>query len=67
MKIKFVEDIDLALCKRLAGRVIKHERFKEGEVYCVEFLGEDSDRETIDIQFADGSFGMSVPRFAVDL
>jgi hypothetical protein len=67
MKIKFVEDIDLALRRRLPGRVIKHQRFKEGQVYCVEFLGEDSDHETIDIEFADGSFGLSVPRSAVNL
>jgi hypothetical protein len=67
MKIEFVEDINLALCKNLEGRAAGRRHFKSGEIYEVEFLGEDSDRETIDIEFAHGSFAMSVPRFAVNL
>lgn len=67
MKIEFVEDIDLALRKRLRGRVTKHRRFKLGEVHPAEFLGEDSDLETIDLQFEDGLFAMKVPRFAVSV
>ena len=65
MKIEFVEDVDLALRKNLGGRVTKRRRFKYGEVHHVEFLGEDSDLETIDIQFADGYFAINVPRFAI--
>jgi hypothetical protein len=65
MKIEFVEDIDLALRKRLGGRVTKRRRFKPGEVQDVEFLGEDSDLETIDFQFENGLFAIKVPRLAV--
>ena len=65
MKIEFVEDIDLALRKRLGGRVTKRRRFKPGEVQDAEFLGEDSDLETIDFQFEKGLFAIKVPRLAV--
>ncbi len=66
MTIEFVEDIDLALRKSLQGRVTNRQRFKRGEIHHVEFLGEDSDLETIDIQFADGLFAIKVPRLAID-
>jgi hypothetical protein len=65
MKIEFVEDIDLALRKSLRGRVTKHRRFESGEVQYAEFLGEDSDLETIDLRFENGLFAIKVPRFAV--
>ncbi len=65
MKIEFVEDIDLALRKTLDGRVTKRHRFKPGNTQEAEFLGEDSDLETIDFQFPDGLFAIKVPRFAV--
>lgn len=67
MKIEFIEDIDLALRKRLGGRVIKRCRFKPGEALDAEFLGEDFDLETIDLQFPDGLFAIKVPRFAVSV
>jgi len=67
MKIEFVEDIDLALRKRLDGRVTKRRRFKPGETQNAEFLGEDSDLETIDFQFPDGLYAIQVPRFAVSV
>jgi hypothetical protein len=65
MKIEFVEDIDLALCKTLDGRVSRRRRFKPNDVQCVDFIGEDSDHETIDFQLVDGWFAINVPRFAV--
>lgn len=65
MKVEFVEEIDLALRRSPEGRITKHCRFKRGEIHHVEFLGEDSDLETIDFQFADGLFAKRVPRFAV--
>jgi hypothetical protein len=67
MKIEFVEDIDLALRKRVGGRVTKRRRFKPGETQDAEFLGEDSDLETIDFQFPDGLFATKVPRFAISV
>ena len=67
MKIEFVEDIDLALRKRLGGRVTKRRRFKPGEAHEAEFLGEDSDLETINLQFPDGLYAIQVPRFAVSV
>jgi hypothetical protein len=65
MKIQFVEDIDLGLRKSLEGRVSKHQRFKGGEIYCAEFLSEDSDSETISFRFENGLFALGVARFAV--
>jgi len=67
MKIEFVEDIDVALRKSLVGRVTKRRRFKPGETCCAEFLGEDSDLETVDLQFEDGLYATKVPRTAVSL
>ncbi len=65
MKIEFVEEINLALRKSLDGRMVKRRRCKPGEVQCADFLGEDSDLESIDLQLADGFFAIKVPRFAV--
>lgn len=65
MKIEFIDDISLALRKRLDGRVTSRRRFQQGEVHQVEFLGEDLDIETIDFQFEDGSFALNVTRMAV--
>ena len=65
MKIEFIEDIDLALRRTLAGRVSCRRRFKPGDAECVEFLGEDSDLETISFQLENGLFAIRVPRFAV--
>jgi hypothetical protein len=42
MKIKFVEDIDLALRKRLDGRVACRRRFKPGDKLCAEDIGNQS-------------------------
>ena len=67
MKIEFVEEIDLALRRIPEGRVTKSRRFKVGEVHEAEFLGEDSDLETIDIQLADGLFALKVPRSTVSV
>ncbi|MGA2278890.1 MAG: hypothetical protein ABSG80_01150 [Verrucomicrobiota bacterium] len=65
MKIEFVEDIDLALRKTLDGRVTKRRHFKPGDTQEAEFLGEDTDLETIDFQFPDDLFAIKVPRFAI--
>ncbi len=65
MKIEFVEDIDLALRKTLDGRVTKRRRFKPGDTQEAEFLGEDSDLETINLQLQDGLYAIQIPRFAV--
>ena len=67
MKIEFVEDIDLALRKRLGGRVTKRRCFQPGKTQDAEFLGEDSDLETIDFQFPDGLIAIQVPRSAVSV
>ena len=67
MKIDFVEEIDLALRRTPQERVVKSRRFKPGEVHDAEFLGEDSDLETIDIQLSDGLFAVKIPRFAVSV
>ena len=65
MKIEFVEDIDLALRQTLAGRASCRRRFKPGDMEYVEFLGEDSDLETINFQLEGGLFAIRVPRSAV--
>jgi hypothetical protein len=65
MKIEFIEDINLALRKTLDSRVTSRRRFKPGDVQDGDFLGEDSDLETINFQLADGRFALKVPRFAV--
>jgi len=65
MKIEFVEDIDLALRKRLDGRVTCRRRFKPGDMLYANFLGEDSDLETIDFVIAENLYAIRVPRFAV--
>ena len=67
MKIEFVEDINLALRKQLDGRVTKRRHYKPGATQDAEFLGEDSDLETIDFKFPDGLFAIKVPRFAVSV
>jgi len=65
MKIEFVEDIDLALRKTMDGRVTCRRRFGPGDVQYAEFLGEDSDLETISFRLENGLFAIKVPRFAV--
>ena len=65
MKIEFIEDIDLALRKRLGGRVTCRRRFKPGDMRFADFLGEDSDLNFIDFQLEDGWLAIRVPRFAV--
>jgi hypothetical protein len=67
MKIVFVEDINLALRKTLDGRVTKRRRFKPGDTQEAEFLGEDSDLETIDLQLPNGLFAIQIPRFAASV
>ncbi len=65
MRIEFIEEITLALCKSLDGRITKNRCCKSGEIHRVEFLGEDSNLETISFQFKDGLFALKVPRFTV--
>jgi len=65
MKIEIIEEINLALRKSLDGRVTARRCCKISEIHPVEFLGEDSDLETISFQFADGLSAIKVPRFAV--
>jgi hypothetical protein len=67
MKITFIEDIVLALRRKLDGRVVRRNRFKQCKVCRVEFLGEDLDRETIDFRFDNGLIALGVTRHVVAL
>jgi hypothetical protein len=67
MKITFIEDIVLALRRKLDGRVVRRNRFKQSDVCRVEFLGEDLDRETIDFRFDNGLIALGVTRNVVAL
>lgn len=67
MKIKFTEDVSLALSKRIGGRPRIRKRFRSGEVCDVEFLGEDNDANAMSFVMENGTIAAGVPLHLVEV
>jgi hypothetical protein len=67
MKIKFTEDVTLALSERIGGRPRIKKRFRSGDLCDVEFLGEDNDANGMSFVMENGAIAAGVPLHLVEV